>query len=114
MTDIATKSGDTAPLARYQLIDKDGQPANLTGATVVARFAGAPVAGSPCEVDGDPVDGIVRLATRDHLPEVPDGRRQITVEFETEVTYLNGTIQTFPTEGYDRLIVWTDLDGKAG
>jgi len=113
MTDIATKLGDTAPLARYQLVDKDGQPANLTGATVVARFAGAPQAGSPCEVDGDPVDGIVRLASRGHLPDVPAGRRQTTVEFETEVTFLNGTVQTFPTAGYDRIVVWTDLDSEA-
>ena len=111
--DIATKLGDTAPLARYQLVGKDGTPVNLTGATVVQRFAGAPQAGSPCEVDGDPTDGIVRLSSRDHLPDVPDGRRQITVEFETEVTFINGDVQTFPTEGYDRAIIWTDLDHKA-
>ena len=111
--DIATKSGDTAPLARYQLVDKDGTPANLTGATVVQRFAGAPEAGSPCEVDGDPTDGIVRLASRDHLPAVPEGRRQITIEFETECQFINSDIQTFPTEGYDRWIIWTDLDHKA-
>ena len=112
--DIATKLGDTAPLARSQLVDKDGTPANLTGATIVARFKGAPAAGSPCTVDGDPTDGIVRLASRQHLPGVPDGRRQTTVEFETEVTYINGDVQTFPTAGYDRLVVWSDLDDQAG
>ncbi len=108
--DIATKLGDTAPLARYQLLDKAGQPVNLTGATVVQRFDGAPVAGSPCEVDGDPVDGIVRLASRTHLPSPADGRRSVAIDFETEVTFVNSDVQTFPTEGYDRWQIWVDLD----
>ena len=111
--DLTMKLGDTAPLARYQLVGKDGQPANLTGATVVQRFAGAPAAGSPCTVDGDPADGVVRLASRDHLPSPAGQRRQITVEFETEVTFDGGDVQTFPTAGYDRWIVWSDLDDEA-
>ena len=109
--DLVTKAGDTAPLPRYQLTGRDGQPADLTGATVVQRFAGAPVAGSPCEVDGDPADGIVRLVSREHLPLPATRRRSVTAEFETEVTYADGTtVQTFPEAGYDRWIVWTDLD----
>ena len=108
--DLVTKAGDTAPLPRYQLTGRDGQPADLTGATVVQRFAGAPVAGSPCEVDGDPADGIVRLVSREHLPLPATRRRSVTVEFETEVTYADTTVQTFPEAGYDRWIVWTDLD----
>ena len=107
--DLVTKAGDTAPLPRYQLTGRDGQPADLTGATVVQRFAGAPAAGSPCTVDGAATDGIVRLVSREHLP-LPAGRRSVTVEFETEVTYADTTVQTFPEAGYDRWIVWTDLD----
>ena len=112
MADFATKRGDTAPLPRHQLIDRDGQPASLVGATVVQRFAGAPQAGSPCVIDGDPADGIVRLASRDHLPD-PGARRSVQIMFETEVTFSGGVIQTFPTEGYDRWTVWADLDDKA-
>ena len=109
--DLVTKAGDTAPLPRYQLTGRDGQPADLTGATVVQRCDGAPAAGSPCEVDGDPTDGIVRLVSRTHLPSPGTGRRSVTVEFETEVTYADGTtVQSFPEAGYDRWIVWTDLD----
>jgi len=29
------------------------------------------------------------------------------------VTYINGDVQTFPTAGYDRIVVWTDLDSEA-
>lgn len=112
MTEIAVKRGDTYPMPRYQLLDADGAPVSLVGATVVQRFAGAPVAGSPCEVDGDPADGIVRLASRDHLPD-PGDRRVVVIEYETEVTFANGDVQTWPTESFDRLTVWADLDDKA-
>lgn len=111
--DLATRRGDTAPLPRYQLVDRDGQPADLTGATVVQRFAGAPVAGLACTVDGDPTDGIVRADSRDHFPVVPDGRRQVRFGFETEVTFASGVVQTFPTEGVDTWAFWADLDDKA-
>ena len=111
--ELSTKLGDTAPLPRYQLIDRDGQPADLTGAAVVQRFAGAPAAGSACGIDGDPADGIVRLASRDDLPVVPPRRSSHLVRFETEVTFGDGTVQTYPTVGYDRWQVWSDLDGEA-
>ena len=107
--DLATRRGDTAPLPRYQLLGRDSQPVSLVGATVVQRFAGAPQAGSPCVIDGDPADGIVRLSSREHLP-TPSPGRSVTVSFETEVTYQDGTVQTFPTAGYDRWTVWADLD----
>lgn len=107
--DLSTKLGDTSPLARYQLLDRSGQPVNLTGATVVQRFNGAPAAGSPCTVDGDPLDGIVRLSSRAHLPAVSPGG-YTSFPFETEVTYYDGVVQTFPTEGYDQWQVWSDLD----
>lgn len=107
--DLATRRGDTAPLPRYQLLGRDSEPVSLVGATVVQRFPGAPSAGSSCVIDGDPADGIVRLASRDHLPD-PGVRRSVQIRFETEVTFSDGTIQTFPTEGYDRWTVWADLD----
>ena len=108
--DLVTKAGDTAPLPRYQLTGRDGQPADLTGATVVQRFDGAPAAGSPCTVDGAATDGIVRLTSRAHLPDPAVGRRSLTVDFETEVTYADASVLTFPEAGYDRWVVWTDLD----
>ena len=107
--ELSTKLGDTSELARYQLLDRNGQPVNLTGASVVQRFRGAPAAGSPCDIDGDPADGIVRLSSREHLPAVSPGG-YTTFKFETEVTYSDGVVQTFPTEGYDDWKVWSDLD----
>ena len=109
MVDLVTKAGDSYPLPRYQLLDGDGQPVSLVGATVVQRFDGAPEPGSPCDIDGNGEDGIVRLSSRDHLP-TPAAGRSVTVPFETEVTYSGGDIQTFPTAGYDRWTVWSDLD----
>ncbi len=110
MAELVTKLGDTNDLPRYQLLDGDGNTVNLTGATVVQRFSGAPAAGSPCTIDGTATDGIVRLTSRTDLPVVPSGRSAVTVPFETEVTYSGGDVQTFPTAGYDRWTVWADLD----
>ena len=110
MAEIAAKLGDTAPLPRVQLLGADGNAVDLTGATVVARFAEAPAAGSPCTIDAPETDGIVRLASRDDLPEPATGRRSVTIEVEWEVTYSDATIQTFPTEAYDKLVIWQDLD----
>ena len=107
--DLSVKLGDTAPLPRYQLLDSSGQPANLTGATVVQRFKGAPADGSPCEIDGDPADGIVRLASRDDLPAISGGG-YASILFETEARYADGTIQSFPTRGFDNCEIWSDLD----
>lgn len=104
---LDTTHGDTAPLPRYQLIDKDKQPADLTGITsVVQHFDGAPAAGSACAVDGDPTDGIVRLSSREHLP-APVGDR-IELDFKTEVTYSDGTKQTFPTGPANTWVVWAE------
>jgi hypothetical protein len=111
--DLEVKMGDTSPLRRYQLVDVDGNPPNLTGASVVQRFKGAPEAGSPCVIDGPATDGIVRLASREHLPAPAPRRSSTTVDFETEVTYAGGEIQTFPTAGYDRWLIWQDLDDLA-
>ena len=110
MADLASKVGDTARTPRYQLLDVDGTAADLSGATVVQRFDGAPAAGSPCTIDGSATDGIVYLTSRQHLPVPAAGRQSVVIAFETEVTYTDGTIQTFPTEGYDRWKIWDDLD----
>jgi hypothetical protein len=107
--DLTTKIGDTADLPRYQLLDGDGDPVDLAGATVVQRFDGAPEGGSPCTV-ADAATGMVRLASRSHLPEPSAGRSTVTIAFETEVTFSDSTVQTFPTAGYDRWIIWQDLD----
>ncbi len=110
MAELVTKAGDTNDLPRYQLLDGDGNAVDLTGATIVQRFTGAPAAGSPCTVDGAATDGIVRLTSRTDLPVPTDSRSSVTVQFETEVTYSGGDVQTFPTVGYDRWTVWADLD----
>ena len=107
--ELVAKSGDTAPLRRYQLTDHEGNPVNLTGATIVQRFDGAPVNGSPCTIDGAATDGIVRLASRADLP-VPPAGRPVTFPFETEVTFADTTVQTFPETRYDSWVIWSDLD----
>ena len=40
-------------------------------------------------------------------------RRQTVFDFETEVTFSDTTVKTFPTSSYDRWTVWADLDGES-
>lgn len=109
MTSLEAKIGDTNPLQRYQLEDKDKAPVDLTGATIVQRFIGAPTSGSPCTIDGDATDGIVYLSSRTHFP-TPRSGESLEFSFETEVTFADSSVQTFPTSGYDTWTVWADLD----
>ena len=105
--DLILKTGDTAPTQRVQLVGRDG-PADLTGATVVMQTDLRPDLPFPTTIV-DPAAGIVTVPRGD-LDAHPRRVRTWMVEFE--VTYADGTIQTFPEDGYLRVRVWSDLDDR--
>jgi hypothetical protein len=104
MSSLTIKRGDTSPTQTVRLVDRDGQPANLTGATVVMRVQDG--TDLPCEIVGAAA-GEVRFL-RNGLDPSPRNVRTWQVEFE--VTYSDQTVQTFPEASYMRLQVWADLD----
>lgn len=111
MTTYRVKTGDTAPSPSTILLDGAGQVVPLTGATVAFKARTAP--GATPLIDGpatvvDDEAGIVRypLAAGD-----TDTAGAFLAEWE--VTFQGGEVQTFPGDGYDELLVGTDLDASA-
>jgi hypothetical protein len=110
MSDFVIKSGSTAPFLVATLYDGDN-PLNLTGATVRMRMrerSGGPlVVDSPAVIVGSPLDGVVsyewQASDTDDVGEF---------EVEWQVTYLNGEVQTFPTEGYTTVTVTPSLTAE--
>jgi Rib/alpha/Esp surface antigen-like repeat protein len=106
---ILMKAGDTAPVVRATLLDASGDPVDLTGASV--RFVMATAAGATPAVDdaatlADAASGAVEYAWVAGDTDTPG---EYVCEFE--VTYADGSTQTFPTEGYLAATVVDDLGG---
>ena len=99
------KVGDTANAGTLQLLGGNGAGADLTGATVVMQ---TPNRDPIPVVIVDAVTGIVRCPRSDLAPT--GGRTVEGFDVEFQVTYADGSIQTFPEDDHDVLPVWVDLD----
>ena len=106
-TNAVLKSDDTTPGPRVRCTDRDGNPANLVGATVVLVVPGQP---DIAVTVADAADGVVRIPRGTLAP--PAGQVLVHMDYELEVTYASGSVQTFPEAGYSRLTVWRDLDDQ--
>jgi hypothetical protein len=108
MSEIFLTTGDTSPGPRIQLLDRDKNGVNLTGATVTMQVEGRPGVSYPVTIETE-LTGIVRVP-RAGL-DVPSGRKwSWRVEFQA--TFLNGDIQTFPEDGYGLVWVKAQLDDR--
>lgn len=102
------KQNDTAPALRAILKDGDGEAIDLTDATI--RFHMREIGGSTVKVDGvspaqlPPTSGIVQY---DWVAADTDTVGSYQGEFE--VTYSDGSIETFPNNGYIRIQITDDI-----
>lgn len=101
------KQNDTSPSIGATLKDGESNVIDLTDANV--KFHMRPVGGSTVAVDRaavilSPTEGTVRY-------EWLDGDTVATgvYQAEFEVTYVNGTIETFPNDGYITVQVLPEL-----
>lgn len=112
---IRMKTGDTAPHVHAVLLDAAGDPVDLAAATV--RFILATRGWLEVRVDapadmlqiGNGTDGsrgLVRYPWAEG-----DTAEAGTYDVEFEVTYSDGTVQSFPTEGYVDCVFEEDLGG---
>lgn len=116
MSTFRIKAGDTAPALRFQLLD-DTTPVNLTLATTVRILI--------ADTTGDLlVDDVATPDTGQGTPPAPGattGRGWCTYPWaealtaigahrtEAEVTWSDGTVQTFPPADYAHIVVTADL-----
>jgi len=105
-TKINVKMGDTAAAQSVALLDHDGVPATLTGATVVMQVSGHDTAIACTVVDA--AEGRVAPGRGTLTPDAGKDFKEFDVEFEA--TFTDQTVQTFPERGYATLVVWRDLD----
>lgn len=104
------KRGDTAPAFRATLLDADGEPIDLTGAT--ARFlmrdmrTKATKVAADADIPSPETDGVVSYEWDAADTDTPGA-----YEAEVQVTFGDGTIRTAPSDGYHRVDVLEDITG---
>lgn len=106
---ILMKAGDTAPIVRAALLDEFAAPVNLTGASV--KFVMAASGDKMVAVDAvatieEATDGIVTYAWA--VGDTDDAGSYVA---EFEVTFVDASVQTFPTQGYIDVTIEEDLGG---
>lgn len=103
---IVFKTGDTAAAQNLQLTDRDKAPVVLTAATAVMQ-----VKGHDAEIACTLVDAATGIVSPGRGTLAPaTGKDVKTFEAEIEVTFSDGTIQTYPEDGYFEVKVWSELD----
>ena len=102
------KQNDTAPSIRANLKDGNAAAVNLTGASV--RFHMRTISGGISKVDAPgviispPDSGVVQYNWN-----AADTDTVESYQAEFEITYANGTIETFPNDRYIRIEITDDI-----
>lgn len=113
--DYFIKTRDTGSSIRTTLENSAGSPVDIQGATVLFKLA--PIAGGTLTVAGTATILQVGAGTGagGSMGQVsfawPSGGIPAAGLYlgEWETTYSSGTVQTFPNDGYNRLLVTGDL-----
>ena len=108
MLKFVIKRGDTSPALRFTLL-----PADITLAGASVRFQMRPRGG--VTVIDRPAETLsaVAPATVAHLWQPGETDTPGRYEAEFRVTYMDGTIETFPNIGFIEVFVTEDVPGMA-
>lgn len=107
MNDFLLKRGDTSPAILGSLVGGDGSAVSITGASVrfhMARDANGEVVVDAAAAVVDAAAGQVRY---DWQPADTMTAGRFRAEFE--VTYSDGTVETFPNDGDLQILIRDDL-----
>ena len=108
---IKMKAGDTAPVVRATLLDENGDPVDLTGASVKFVMATTTTpkivkVEADCVLESAPA-GVVAYEWAEGDTATAAG--EYVAEFE--VVFADAKVQTFPTDGYIDVTIVDDLGG---
>lgn len=108
MTGYYIKRNDTKGMISCSLIEGDGSAADLSGASVkfMMRLEGrpSPKVNAAAVVLGDPSQGVVSYQWLEG-----DTDRAGDYEAEWQVTYADGRVATFPSDGYIPVRITADV-----
>ena len=114
MADFTLKRGDTSPALIATLKDRDGQPVNLTSATVLfVMRATDSISGSTPRIQGAMQVATDQVANRGQVTyQWSAGDTDLPGSFAGEfvVTWPTGREQTFPTTGFVTVQINDDLE----
>jgi len=97
------KQGDTSPALLADLETPSREPAQLVGATVLFHMRSSRPNAQPLVAPVVVVDAELGRVRYDWQPE--DTAVSGDFEAEFEVTYADGSIETFPNEGYIEIFI---------
>jgi L-aminopeptidase/D-esterase-like protein len=107
MTTVTVKQGDTSPIIQNTLTDADGNAVDVTGATIRFHMFDRRTGEESIDAAGAIVtatSGIVKYTW-----QAGDTATVGAYNYEWEVTYSDATVGTFPTSGYNLVIIEDDL-----
>ena len=107
MSRLFVKQNDTSPAIEATLQDSDGEAVNLTSAT--ARFLMRRRGRTTAKVSAEATitNAAAGVVQYDWDPADTDTPGQYEAEFE--VTYSDGTKETFPSRGYISIVIVDDI-----
>lgn len=100
------KQYDTSPSLKTTLVDSDGLPINLTGASadfIMKDFNNGIVLNTPMDIV-TPLGGVIQYDWAVGDTDVPG-----TYYIEFKVTYNNGAVETFPNNSNATIVVYPSL-----
>lgn len=114
MATFKVKRHDTWPPITATLRDGEGDPVDLSGASVlfIAQARGESVTKIRAAMTGPDGAALGASGQVEYRLTASDNDVATTYRLEYEVTFADGRKQTFPTSGWDTLIVFEDLDDQ--
>ena len=102
------KQGDTASIMKRTLVNAFGSPVNLTGASL--KFSMRVKPGGATKVDrASATISNAGLGEVQYSFSASDTNTADEFESEWEVSFSDGSVQTFPNDGYTPVIVTDDI-----
>ena len=109
MPDLTIKAHDRLPSIAATLVDAAGAPVDITGSTVTFIMATATSGTIKVNAAAVIVSGTGGQVRYDWL--AADTSTPGSYNAEWQVTFGSGKKQTFPSDGYNTVTVFADLDG---
>jgi len=112
MADFRLKRGDQSPTIKYQLLDEQGDPVDITGFQEV-RFLMRPRGASSPKVDDDTNGAVAVTDAANGIVQYEwdssDTDTSGSFKAEWEVAYSGGDTETFPNTEYINIYIQRDL-----